>query len=106
MGGTVIFVQLQIPQWLVFKKIILLGVDHSMVFDDKRVYGGVYLNDNETKRIHFSDKYISSKHSDILATENAFRLAKKQMEKDSIELYNATPNTKLDIIDKKKINSL
>ena len=106
LGGSVLFAQIQLAQWMGFKKIILLGVDHNMVSDDKRQYGGVSLSAEETKDIHFSKDYKSSMKSDIMATENAFRIAKYECEKAGIEIFNATPNTKLDVIKKLNLNLL
>lgn len=106
LGGSVIFGQIQLAQWMGFKKIILLGVDHNMVTDDKRQYGGVKLTEKDTKDIHFSKEYKSSMHSDIMATEHAFLLAKEQCEDAGISLLNATPGTKLEIVKKIKLESL
>ena len=106
MGGSVIFVQIQLAIWMGFKRIVLLGVDHNMVTDTQRRYGGVRLNDKEKENIHFTKKYISATHSDILATERAFEIAKKYCERYDIEIVNATPNTKLNIIEKINLNDI
>lgn len=107
LGGTVIFAQIQLAVWMGFSEIILLGVDHNMILDDKkRVYGGVVLSDEETEGTHFSNNYKSAKHCDILATENAFKLAKIICEEHNIKILNATPNTKLKVIEQISINNL
>lgn len=100
LGGSVIFAQIQMAQWMGFKKIILLGVDHNMLLDKDKVYGGVKTTQEERSNIHFNDKYISAIHYDIMAIEAAMEMARFYCERSGVTILNATPNSKLDVFEK------
>ncbi|MGJ3243031.1 MAG: 6-hydroxymethylpterin diphosphokinase MptE-like protein [Opitutales bacterium] len=110
LGGTVLFVCLQIAHWMGFKKVYLLGVDHKFGFPRaEATYGGRRIGRGEANSIHFIDSYSKSEynpHCDPIATERAFELASKVFCKTGGRLINATPDTALDVLPKTSIDRL
>lgn len=102
LGGTVLFVCLQLAYWMGYQKIILLGVDHYFGFDKKvAFYGGKQIHTKVDDKIHFDPSYSAAgntMHCDMLATERSFELALKAFQKDGREIFNATEGTGLDVI--------
>jgi DNA-binding transcriptional LysR family regulator len=105
-GGTVLFVCLQLAHWLGFETVVLVGVDHSFDIDEIR-HGGVHKAFGAKDHIHFSDDYLpegAMLHYDILAMERGYRLAKEAFEADGRTIVNATVGTKLDIFPQMDLN--
>lgn len=108
LGGTVIFVCLQILYHLGFKEVILLGLDHDYGLTPEEIKKagrkGMWKSSDSFKA-HFTDKYYKegqSVHIDILGMERAYELAKKQFEEDGRSILNATEGSKLETF--KKVN--
>jgi hypothetical protein len=110
LGGTVIFICLQLAYFIGYKRVILLGTDHQFGFPrSEAVYGGRRIVVEGDDKNHFDPTYIPSGHSthcDMLATERSFELALKAFKKDGREILNATPNTGLDVIPKVKLEDV
>lgn len=110
LGGTVLFVCLQLAMWYGFKRIILLGVDHRFGFPrSEAVYGGRRLNIEREDSIHFAKEYSKpgyAPHCDILATERSFMLALRVFENAGIEIWNATSDSGLNIIPRRRLSEI
>lgn len=110
LGGSVIFICLQLAYWLGYTRIILLGVDHKFGFPrSEAVYGGRRIEVKKKDEIHFDPNYNPSGHStqcDMLATERSFELALKAFQKDGREIFNATQESGLNIIPKAKLEQI
>ena len=102
LGGSVLFVCLQLAYFMGFQRVILAGVDHRFGFDRSQAkYGGRRIFVNGGDKIHFDPKYNPEGHSmhcDMIATERSFQLALDAFTKDKREIWNVTPDTGLDII--------
>lgn len=104
MGGSVVFVALQVLYYLGFEEVILLGIDHDygLSQDEKEKIEGIRRT-GESLNAHFLDNYYSnnaSVHIDILGAERAYSLAREAFDLSGKRIYNATEGTKLDIFDK------
>lgn len=110
LGGSVLFVCLQIAYFMGFKRVILLGVDHNFGFSRSEVrYGGVRIHVAGKDKIHFDPNYNPvghSMHCDMIATERSFQLALDAYHKDGREIWNATPDTGLNVIPKANLEDL
>jgi len=110
LGGTVLFVCLQIALYMGFSKAILVGVDHNFGFPlEDACYGGRRLTIDGEDNLHFSPNYSKpgyTPHCDVLATERAFALALQAFRGRGGEIYNATPNTGLKVVPLISINEL
>ena len=99
-GFTVTFVAMQIAFFMGFKKVYLIGIDHSFVSDGKP---------NERQKMagsdpnHFSPLYFGGQDwhlPDLEGSEVAYRLAKFYFERDNRLIYDATVGGKLDVFPK------
>ena len=110
-GGSVIFICLQIAYWMGFSRVILLGVDHKFGFPrTEAVYGGRRLKPTgKFDEIHFTEAYSQpgyTPHCDMIATERSFELALSMYRNDGREIWNATPDTGLNVIPKANLEDL
>jgi hypothetical protein len=110
LGGSVLFVCLQLAYWMGFSRVILLGVDHSFGFPRSGArYGGRRLEPTNEDNIHFDKAYSKpgyNPHCDMIATERSFELALKAFQKDGREILNATEGTDLDVIPKAELKDI
>lgn len=108
LGGTVLFVCLQIAYRLGFKRVLLAGVDHSFGFDRSNAkHGGINIKNGNYDTIHFSKHYNPPghvSHCDMIATERAFQLALDSYLFDKREIWNVGVNSKLDIFPKANLS--
>jgi len=108
LGGTVIFVCLQILYFLGFNEVILLGVDHDYGLDKGKVpQGGVNVSSDHLTA-HFTKNYYRSGenvHIDISGAERGYKLALNAFENDGRKIFNASPGTKLDVFPLKKFEA-
>jgi hypothetical protein len=100
LGGTGMFVCLQMLLYLGFEEVILLGVDHD--FGD----AGVEAKKNkgwvsgETSHKHFMPGYYRDSdkiHLDVDAIEHAFEVANREYLKCGKSILNASPGSKLEV---------
>lgn len=103
LGGTVIFVCLQILFHLGYDEVIILGLDHDYGIDPSQVpREGLFVNSDNLKA-HFSNDYYRAGeqvHIDIYGMERGYSLAKRAFDSAGRKVTNASPGTKLDIFEK------
>ena len=108
LGGTVLFVCLQIAYFLGFQKVLLAGVDHYFGFDRSNAFnGGINIKNENYDKIHFSKHYNPPGHvchCDMIGTERAFNLALDSYLFDKREIWNVGINSKLDIFPKANLS--
>jgi hypothetical protein len=107
LGGTVLFICLQLAYWMGFSTVYLLGVDHKFGFPrSEAVYGGRRLVTEGEDSLHFDPNYSMpgyTPHCDMIAAERSFELALGAFNRDSRKIINLTPGTGLDVIPTGKI---
>lgn len=95
---TVACSAIQIAVYMGFKKIYLIGVDHS--FSTYKNDKGEIIND-EMVRDYFSDEYFKDKAQlyipNLDASTRAFLVMRKYCDSHGIEIYNATRGGKLEV---------
>ncbi len=103
-GHTVTFVCMQIAFYMGFKTVLLVGVDHSFVFDgrpnEQRVMEG---NDPN----HFHPDYFRGRswnNPDLVRSEHAYKLARAAYEAHGGRIINLTPGTKEKVFEKGDLN--
>ena len=110
LGGSVLFVCLQVAYWLGFTKVVLLGVDHNFESSGvERRYGGQRVEHDVARKSHFHKNYSLpsyTPHCDILATERGFELANRAFLRDGRCILNASEGSKLDVFPKIKVEDL
>ncbi|GAB5560424.1 MAG: hypothetical protein SynsKO_20710 [Synoicihabitans sp.] len=110
LGGSVMFVCLQLAYWIGYRRVVLVGVDHQFGFPRSEAsYGGHRLETKNEDLIHFDKGYSkpgSMPHCDMIAMERSFKIALNAFRKDGREILNATEGTGLDVIPKVKLNEL
>ncbi len=100
LGGTGMFVCLQILLYLGFEEVILLGVDHD--FGDAAVKAkknNGLVSGSDAHR-HFMPGYYRASeqiHLDVDAIENAFEVANREYLKCGKSILNASPGSKLEV---------
>lgn len=97
-SGTVVFTATQLASYMGFKKIYLIGVDHS--FNKYRNDNGDILIDKKSKD-YFIDDYNKDKNDlyipNLDESTRTFLEMKKCCEARGIEVYNATRGGKLEV---------
>lgn len=106
-GSTVTFVALQIAYYLGFKKVFLIGVDHS--FSTKGPAHKVVTSRGKDPN-HFDSNYFGKgtqwQLPDLKASENSYRLAKMAFEDNGREIIDATIDGKLKVFKKVRYNDI
>jgi hypothetical protein len=91
-GGTVTFHALQLAFFMGFRKVILVGLDHS--FAEKGTPNTIELRNTEQDASHFRPDYfpkgIKWQLPDLLRSEIAYDIARREFEKDGREVLDAT----------------
>lgn len=106
-SNTVAYTAAQLATYMGFKKIYLIGVDHSfsVVQNDK----GEIIKDENAKD-YFTDTYNSDKGElyipNIDASTRTFMKMKKDCDAVGIEVYNATRGGKLEVFPRVKFDDL
>lgn len=99
-GGTVTYVALQIAFFMGFKRVFLIGVDHSFKQKGKP---------NETQHLaeddanHFDPNYFKGQNwqlADLDRSEESYMFAKNAFEESERKIFDATLNGHLEIFDK------
>ena len=102
-GATVTYVTMQIAYYMGFKKVILIGVDHSFATQGK-AHAKVTTQDSDPN--HFDPSYfgkgITWQLPDLRTSELAYQLARNSYEEAGREIVDATIGGKLQVF--KKIN--
>ena len=103
LGGSVIFVCLQILFQLGFEEVVLLGVDHDYGIDPKSMPQNGVVVDSKNLSTHFTDNYYpqdTQVHIDIHSSERAYSMAANAFSDVGRKVLNATPGTKLEVFPK------
>lgn len=101
-GNTVTYVALQLAFYMGFTTVYLIGVDHRYKFKgsphDLLTADGADPN-------HFDQSYFSNgakwNAPDLEGSEKAYSIAKRVYESDHRKIINLTPNTALDVFEKR-----
>lgn len=96
-GRTVTFAAIQFAIYMGFKKIYLLGVDHSYANVIKQD-GSVEKNDEKTYAEGIIDRGMGVQYVDV--TNEAYLNAKEYCDLNDIRIYNATRGGKLEIFNR------
>lgn len=109
LGGTVIFVCLQILYYLGFKEVVILGLDHDYGIAHNTVGKSGQYVDSGQLNAHFRKDYYrqgEQVHIDIHGMERAYSLAENAYQQSGRSILNASPGTKLEIFQKADFESL
>ncbi len=99
-GNTVTYVAMQIAYYMGFKRVFLIGVDHSFKQTGKSHETQVYEGDDVN---HFHPDYFKGQKwqlADVYGSEVSFHLANYFYQKDEREILDATVGGKLDVYPK------
>lgn len=106
-GSTVTYVAMQLAYYMGFKKVILIGVDHS--YTTKGPAHQLVTSSSDDPN-HFDPKYFGKGFKwnlpDLDTSEIAYRIAKDQFEHDGRTVVDATVGGKLQIFPKVSYSSL
>lgn len=105
--STVSFFNLQFAYALGYKKILLIGFDHSYKQASNLVEGDV-IDQKDDDENHFDPNYFKGKKwqaADVDNMEASYRLAKKVYEDNSREIVNCTVGGKLEIFRRAKLEN-
>ncbi len=99
-GGTVTYSALQLAYFMGFKRVYLIGVDHSFKQEGKPNEKQVMKTDDAN---HFDPNYFKGQTwqlADLDRSEQSYLMAKNAFEADGRSVYDATLNGKLAIFPK------
>lgn len=99
-GNTVTFVSMQIAYYMGFKRVFLIGVDHSFKQSGKSHETQVYSGDDEN---HFHPDYFKGQQwqlADVYGSEVSYHLANYFYLKDERQILDATVGGKLEVFPK------
>ena len=99
-GNTVTFVSLQIAYFMGFKRVFLIGVDHSFKQAGQSHEVQVYKGDDEN---HFHPDYFKGQQwqlADVYGSEVSYHLANYFYLKDGRQILDATAGGKLEVYPK------
>jgi hypothetical protein len=100
-GATVTYVAMQIAYYMGFRKVILIGVDHS--FETKGIPHQLVVSEGDDPN-HFHPNYFGKGFRwnlpDLETSELAYQLARRQFELAGREILDATVEGKLQVFPK------
>lgn len=108
-GGstTVAYSAAQLAVYMGFKRIILIGVDHS--FSTYKNDKGEIISD-ETVKDYFSDEYFKDKAQlyipNLDASTRAFMAMREYCDKNDVEVYNSTRGGRLEVFTRVDLESI
>lgn len=119
LGGAIIFQALQFAYFLKVKEVFLLGVDFNygkafLERFDKKQGTTIVLTQEDipvVQAAYFSNNYQQFRAGDSLNIPNwdyqlrAFQLARQTLESHEIAIFNASPNSMLEVFEKVDLNS-
>jgi hypothetical protein len=109
LGGTVIFVCLQILYYLGYEEVVVLGLDHDYGIDKNDVPRAGKSVSSDSLKAHFKKDYYrkgEQVHIDLHGMERAYDLAEEAFRANGRRILNATPGTKLETFEKVEYGSL
>lgn len=104
-GATVTFVAIQIAVYMGYNEIILLGMDHSFVYETDNK-GNIKRNDNVLKSHFFEDKGATRIIGNIEGMNNAYQSAKNYCDDHNIRILNATRGGALEIFTRVSLDEI
>ena len=106
-GATVTYAAMQLSYYLGFKQVILIGVDHNFVTKGEPHKEIVSTGPDQN---HFDSAYFGKgfrwQLPDLVTSEKAYKLAKKNFIEDNREIFDATVDGHLDIFPKVNFHDL
>jgi hypothetical protein len=106
-GATVTYAAMQLAYYLGFKQVILIGVDHNFVTKGEPHKEIVSTGPDQN---HFDSAYFGKgfrwQLPDLVTSEKAYKLAKKNFIEDNREIFDATVDGHLDIFPKVNFHDL
>lgn len=106
-GGTVTFVCLQLANYMGFKKVVILGMDHF--FKEKGIAGKSEVRTQERDESHFDPNYfpkgIKWLLPDLVKSEYSYKIANDFYLKNGKEIIDATIDGKCEIFKKDKLEN-
>jgi hypothetical protein len=99
-GNTVTYVSMQIAYYMGFRRVFLIGVDHSFKQQGKSHEVQVYQGNDEN---HFHPDYFKGQQwqlADVYGSEVSYHLANYYFQKDDRQIFDATVGGKLDVFPK------
>ena len=99
-GNTVTFVSLQIAYYLGFRRVFLIGVDHSFKQSGESHEVQTYEGNDEN---HFHPDYFKGQQwqlADVYGSEVSYHLANYFYQKDGRQIFDATMGGKLEVFPK------
>ncbi len=105
LGGSVVFVCLQLAFHFGFSEVVLLGMDHNYEGIDRSQ--PVFVGSDELP--HFMPGYYNENtpvHVDIAAMERGYGLARAAFDEAGRRIINATPGTKLEVFERGDLKDL
>lgn len=99
-GHTVTFVSLQLAYYMGFRRVFLIGVDHSFKQQGQSHEVQVYEGEDEN---HFHPDYFKGQKwqlADVYGSEVSYHLANYFYQKDGRQIFDATPGGKLTVFPK------
>lgn len=105
-GATVTFPALQLAYWLGARNVYMLGLDHYYSYQPHEVgmepHQVSERTDPDQNHVHpdYFGAGIKWQLPDLLASEEAYAIAREFYERDGRRIINATPGSKLEIFEK------
>ncbi|PLX70654.1 MAG: hypothetical protein C0602_03855 [Denitrovibrio sp.] len=109
LGGTVLFVCLQLAFHMGFKKVYLLGADHNYGQPESINKAGIQnIIETESQPMHFSGNQFPQGFFpiDMQGCEKAFNISKSVFEADGRKIFNATKGSRLNIFEKVNLEDI
>lgn len=102
---TITYIMIQLAIYMGYREIYLLGIDHNYPFtlDES---GKPIINVNAKEAHFFKDDRPDEVIANVFMMEKAYRKAKEVADSLGIKIYNATRGGKLEIFERKSIESI
>lgn len=110
LGGTVLFVCLQLAYYMGFSEVYIVGADNDFgELNNQEIYGGIYYTVEDEDKYHFSKEYFkkgTDLHLDMLSINRSFELAKQKFEENGRKIFILSENSRIRGIEKKKFEEI
>ena len=107
-GGTVTYMCLQLAYYMGFKKIVILGMDHS--FKEKGLAGKAEIREYEKDESHFDPNYFPKGMKwilpDLKKSEYSYHIANQYYIENGREIFDATIDGRCNVFTKDKLDNL
>ena len=100
-GSTITYSMIQMAVFMGFKRIYLIGVDHSYV-KPKKMNGNKYICEGEVNHFHKDYRMIGEEWNDpkVTTLERSYEYAENVCKEIGVKIYNASRKTQLDVFEK------